>query len=86
MIVGVCRLCGCTDSTACVLEATQKNGATVVQPCWWVEDDLCSGCESLEQEELPEDDQDEGGETAAAAEAPLLYDAFDRPIALGGRR
>lgn len=30
-----CRVCGCTDSTACV----DDRG-----PCWWVETDLCSHC------------------------------------------
>lgn len=32
---GTCRVCGCTDSRACV-----TNGA----PCHWVEADLCSAC------------------------------------------
>jgi hypothetical protein len=32
---GVCRLCGCTDSTPCLV-----NG----EPCAWVLDDLCSAC------------------------------------------
>lgn len=31
-----CRLCGCTETTACLTEAG---------PCWWVEPDLCSACE-----------------------------------------
>ncbi len=33
-----CRTCGCTDHNACV---SPLRGA-----CWWVEDDLCSHCES----------------------------------------
>lgn len=31
-----CRICGCTDSYACVSE----NG----EPCYWAEQDLCSAC------------------------------------------
>lgn len=31
-----CRVCGCTDTTACL---HPEHG-----PCWWVEDDLCSHC------------------------------------------
>lgn len=33
---GVCRKCGCTETTACWHD---KLG-----PCWWVEADLCSHC------------------------------------------
>lgn len=33
--LGVCRVCGCTESRACVGEAG---------PCWWVEPTLCSEC------------------------------------------
>jgi hypothetical protein len=36
----VCRVCLCTDDTACALETPE--GAVI--PCWWHEDDLCSGC------------------------------------------
>ena len=32
---GYCRICGCSDSSAC-----NDNG----QPCRWVEADLCSAC------------------------------------------
>lgn len=34
----VCRMCGCTDDdcSGCI----QRTG----QPCYWVEDDLCSAC------------------------------------------
>ena len=35
--VGVCRVCGCTDSTPCVDPATGET-------CSWVEPDLCSAC------------------------------------------
>lgn len=31
-----CRVCGCTDSTACY-HPVEGN-------CWWVEEDLCSHC------------------------------------------
>lgn len=33
---GVCRVCGCTDDKACL----DENG----EPCWWVQEDLCSHC------------------------------------------
>ena len=32
----VCRVCGCTDAKACVVDGV---------PCHWVEPDLCSACE-----------------------------------------
>jgi hypothetical protein len=54
-VVRVCRLCGCTDTNACVtVEAkldTLKDGKYVVravkssQRCYWIEEDLCSACE-----------------------------------------
>lgn len=31
-----CRICGCTGDNAC----EDKNG----EPCFWIEDDLCSVC------------------------------------------
>jgi hypothetical protein len=31
-----CRVCGCTDTNACV---DPEHG-----PCWWIEQDLCSHC------------------------------------------
>lgn len=31
-----CRVCGCSDFDACMTD----DG-----PCWWVEEDLCSGCD-----------------------------------------
>lgn len=33
-----CRICGCTDCTACI------DGETGM-PCYWAEPDLCSVCE-----------------------------------------
>lgn len=36
-VVGVCRVCGCTDDNACLDAVTNE-------PCFWVEDDLCSAC------------------------------------------
>lgn len=44
MPYGICKICGCTDTNACV---HPDFGA-----CWWVDDDheLCSHCV-----ELPED-------------------------------
>lgn len=38
--VRTCRVCGCTD-TDCS-QCIEKDG----HPCWWIEDDLCSSCES----------------------------------------
>lgn len=35
MTLRACRVCGCTEISACVTEAG---------PCWWVEGDLCSAC------------------------------------------
>lgn len=37
-----CRVCGCTENTACV---GGPFGA-----CWWVEEDLCSAC--VEKDEI----------------------------------
>jgi hypothetical protein len=34
-----CRICGCTDISAC----TGKDGS----PCCWVDDDLCSACAEI---------------------------------------
>jgi hypothetical protein len=36
MTPGMCRICGCTELTACLHEEAG--------PCWWVEHDLCSHC------------------------------------------
>ncbi|MGV2886202.1 hypothetical protein [Paenibacillus taichungensis] len=40
-LVGVCRVCGCTDNNACVV---------LGDPCYWVNDehDLCSACKNTE--------------------------------------
>jgi hypothetical protein len=35
----VCRVCGCTTDDACIMQQGDFLGG-----CWWVEDDLCSGC------------------------------------------
>jgi len=35
-----CRICGCTDTNACI---DKKTG----EPCHWVETDLCSNCECM---------------------------------------
>lgn len=69
-MTGVCRVCGCTDVNACTLEAQQGDGAMVLTPCWWVEPDLCSGCEVA-------------GDVEPEA-SPLLYDHLGRPIDFGG--
>lgn len=34
-----CRVCGCSDSRACVTDRG---------PCWWVAEDLCSACQSIQ--------------------------------------
>lgn len=82
VVSGVCRECGCTDSTPCIEEAQQAQGGVfVTTPCHWVEPDLCSSCAAISLTDDPlellgEEDDPE----------PLLYDAFDRPIDIGGRR
>lgn len=35
-----CRVCGCTDATACA----ERSPFGDLQPCRWVAEDLCSGC------------------------------------------
>ena len=39
LLTPACRICGCTDITACL----HDNGT----PCAWAEDDLCSVCQDL---------------------------------------
>ena len=39
-----CRVCGCTDSRACVGDRG---------PCWWVEGDVCNYCQIKEHARLP---------------------------------
>jgi ParB/RepB/Spo0J family partition protein len=39
-VKGICRICGCSDDNACIDKETGE-------PCHWVEDDLCSNCESM---------------------------------------
>jgi len=50
---GVCRVCGCTETTPCETESGE--------PCRWVEPDLCSACqeEALDTEEGGEDGEKE---------------------------
>lgn len=40
MDAGVCRVCGCTDSLAC----TEDRQGNPIEPCHWIEPDLCSAC------------------------------------------
>lgn len=47
-----CRGCGCTDLTACTL----ADGG----PCWWVAEDLCSGCAVDAEDDLGAEDIDDG--------------------------
>jgi hypothetical protein len=75
-MTGVCRLCGCTDTTPCVLELEQNFGEIITKPCWWEADDLCSGCSMCEQEEQEANDEEQ---------PTLFYDAQGRPIDLRGR-
>lgn len=44
--VRACRVCGCTESRACV---DPDRG-----PCWWVAADLCSHCETLAPSTAPD--------------------------------
>lgn len=97
MTAGVCRVCGCTDTTPCTLEVEQGNGTIVTTLCWWVEPELCSGCE---EEHLSEACAacDGNGYDPSKPDAncstcrglgvvhpePLLYDAWGRPIDFGG--
>jgi hypothetical protein len=41
-----CRVCGCTelDCTQCI----EKDG----HPCHWVQDDLCSSCQNVDEKEV----------------------------------
>lgn len=55
-----CRRCGCTDDAACLVDIRTGDvlirlnedqridfdaaGDANVEPCYWVEDDLCSAC------------------------------------------
>lgn len=45
---GICRVCGCTDEHACLIEPRPElaNGHMMIDPatCTWVEPDLCSRC------------------------------------------
>ncbi len=38
----VCRVCGCTDDNACIVEGGE--GEDIISTCYWVEADLCSAC------------------------------------------
>ena len=41
----VCRGCGCSDFDACVVtDAPPQAWNQPGQPCWWVDEDLCSAC------------------------------------------
>ncbi len=48
-----CRECGCTEDNACLTSEDAGmfgylnalvTGGSEPRPCWWVEEDLCSGC------------------------------------------
>jgi hypothetical protein len=45
--VGTCRVCGCTDADC--RQCIEKTG----EPCYWVEDDLCSACAPASQKLPP---------------------------------
>jgi hypothetical protein len=42
-----CRVCGCSDMDC--RQCIEKTG----QPCYWVEADLCSACEPVQQKPKP---------------------------------
>jgi ParB family chromosome partitioning protein len=44
-----CRVCGCTDDNACVVEGV---------PCHWVEEDLCSACAEKKADEKSNERQE----------------------------
>lgn len=51
---GVCRECGCTEKSACVVSDGCELDDGEAQPtCYWVEPDLCSECaEDVELEDV----------------------------------
>ena len=76
-----CERCGCTDNRACV----DASG----EPCCWIKPRLCSACATDAELAIFRvtldpygDELEEAGElaTAPATPAPLLYDAYDRPV------
>jgi len=44
----VCRVCGCTDAKACMVDG---------EPCHWIEPDLCSKCETMGGKKQPAPNQ-----------------------------
>ena len=42
----VCRVCGCTDYNACIVEGGE--GEDIISTCYWIEADLCSACAEKE--------------------------------------
>ncbi len=44
--IRACRRCGCTEHDACIDELTGR-------PCHWVEPDLCSACDGLDDYDAP---------------------------------
>ncbi len=47
-----CRVCGCTDDDC--HQCIEKTG----EPCYWVEEDLCSACAAEVREGIPEDEEE----------------------------
>ncbi|MDZ4263780.1 MAG: DNA polymerase III subunit beta [Pseudomonadota bacterium] len=43
--VGTCRVCGCTEDNACVVEGRPDTDDDIMTLCSWVEPTLCSSCE-----------------------------------------
>lgn len=67
MSVRSCRVCGCTDSSACI----EPDGF----PCCWVEDELCSSCAFFAQGDrvvLLEAEDFSGKEVPSAASTRIM--------------
>jgi hypothetical protein len=65
--VTICRRCGCTDNSAC------EGG------CWWVEEDLCSACDTNDTEDNNEYLVRQSGEPAQKQYAVGCYEPTGLP-------
>jgi len=50
----ICRVCGCTDDHACIVEGDPEKGEDIILTCYRVEPDLCSTCAEKGGEDIPE--------------------------------
>ena len=69
-MTGVCKFCGCTESTPCLIPSSYITDpdfrvAGNVVPCSWLLDDVCTAPACVEK---------------AYAEAPSIADLFDLVI------